>query len=141
MCVERCDAGNPRERQGSNADRGCHRLVQMEHVEALSLERAANPEDTARRENDVGKGAVRRNDHRPSDRNHARRGRSVTSEPGVQHAREAARRVVPHDRPCLDSPALEGLGLQLGVLDDRPPEGPGVRDDDAYLHCGTVTGA
>ena len=36
--------------------------------------------------------------------------------------------------PGLDPELAERLRLQLRVLDDRPPEGPGVRDDDADLH-------
>jgi hypothetical protein len=35
---------------------------------------------------------------------------------------------------CLDAEPLQRLGLRLGVLDNRSPKGPGVRDDDPDLH-------
>ena len=54
--------------------------------------------------------------------------------PRMEHAREAARRIVPHDRACLEAALLQRLRLQLGMLDDRSPERPGVGDDDPDLH-------
>src|SRR5581483_4957514 len=62
------------------------------------------------------------------------RRRAVPTVARVQGAREGAGRVVADDDPRLDSTLLERLGLQLRVLVDGPPEGPGERHDDADLH-------
>ena len=59
---------------------------------------------------------------------------TVPAQPRVQDTREAARRVVAHDRARLEPALLQRLRLQLDVFDDRSPERPGVRDDDADLH-------
>src|SRR3954447_21778217 len=77
---------------------------------------------------------IRRNDHRAPDGNHVRRRAPVTPKARMQDAREAAGRIVSHDRPRLDAARLERLRLQLDVLDDRSPEGPRVRRHDADLH-------
>ena len=53
----------------------------------------------------------------------------------MEHAREAARWVVADDRPRIEAVAAKRVRLQLRVLDDRPPKGPRVRDDDAHLHA------
>ena len=132
--VERRDDRNACERQGRDADRRRHRLVQVQDIEALALERAFDRRYGARREDDVRERAVRRHDHGPPDRNHVRRWMPVAAEPRVQHARKAARRVVAHDRARLEAPPLQGVGLELHVLDDRSPERPRVRGDDADLH-------
>ena len=58
----------------------------------------------------------------------------MTADAGVQHARELSRRIVPDQRSRLDAERLQRRGLQLGVLDDSSPEGPGVRNDDSDLH-------
>ena len=111
------------------------------HVEALALERAADPKHRARREDDVRQRSVGRDDHRATDGDDVRRRRVVTPGARMQHTREAAGRVVPDDRARVDAVPAEGLGLELGVLDDGAPEGPRVRDDDAHLHGRTVTGS
>ena len=123
-----------------HAHRGRHRLVDVEEVDALALER---PPDLARRrraEHDVRKRPVRRNDHRPADPDHVRRRRVVPAEPRVQEPGERPRRVVANDRPRFDPEPAQCFRLQLGVLDDGAPEGPGERDDDAQLHRGGVYG-
>ena len=58
----------------------------------------------------------------------------MTAEPRVEHAREAARRVVSHHEPDIVAEPPEGGGLKLGVLDDGSPERPRVRDDDPDFH-------
>src|SRR5439155_20139883 len=52
----------------------------------------------------------------------------------MENAREAPRRVVADDRARMDAVPTQRVGVQLRVLDHHPPEGPGVRDDDAHLH-------
>ena len=42
---------------------------------------------------------------------------------------------VADDRARVDAVPSERVSLQLRVLDDRPPKGPRVRDDDAHLHA------
>ena len=101
---------------------GRHRLVEVEHVEALLLEHALDPEDGARAEDDVRQRAVRGHDHRAPDRDHVRRRVAVAADPGVEGARELTRRVVTHHQPYLVPTRLERLGLELGVLDDGAPE-------------------
>src|SRR5581483_6857046 len=98
------------------------------------LENATDPERRGGAEDDVRQRAVRRHDHRPADRNDLGRRRAVPAVARVQGAREGAGRVVADDDPRLDSTLLERLGLQLRVLVDGPPEGPGERHDDADLH-------
>ena len=66
-------SGSARRDERREADRRRHRLVQVEHVEALALERAPDPEVRARREHDVRQRAVRRHDHRAPDRDDVRR--------------------------------------------------------------------
>ena len=56
-------------------------------------------------------------------------------DPRMEDARELARRVVAHHQPDLVPARLERRGLELGVLDDRPPERPRERHDDADLHA------
>ena len=86
------------ERERGDARRRRHRLVQVQDVEALALERRADAEDRARAEDDVRERAVRGHDHRAADRDHVRRRVAVAAVPRVQHARELAGRVVAHDR-------------------------------------------
>src|SRR5262249_32046816 len=126
--------GYARERQRGDADRRRHRLVQVDDVELLELERPAYRRHRARRQHDVGKRTVCRNDHRAADRNDVRRWMTVPPEPWVQNPREAAGRVVTHDRPRLDPACLQRLRLQPDLLDARAPERPRVRRDDADLH-------
>ena len=80
--------GRLRQRQDGDADRGRHRLVEVEHVEALPLEHAPDPEERARAEHDVRQGAVRRDDHRPADGDHVRRRVAVPAYARVERARE-----------------------------------------------------
>jgi hypothetical protein len=58
----------------------------------------------------------------------------MASEPGVENAREAPRRVVAHHEPDVVSELAKCSGLELGVLDDGSPERPRVRDDDPDFH-------
>ena len=53
----------------------------------------------------------------------------------MEHTREAPGRIVADDRARIDAVSPQSVGLQLRVLDHRPPERPGVRDDDAHLHA------
>ena len=48
----------------------------------------------------------------------------MASEPGVEDAREAPRRVVAHHEPDVVSELAKCGGLELGVLDDGSPERP-----------------
>ena len=77
-----------RHREHRDAGHGRHRLVQVEHVEALPLEHPPDPEDRARAEDDVRQRAVRGHDHRPADRDHVRRRVAVPADAGVEGARE-----------------------------------------------------
>ena len=52
--MERRDERTPGHDERGGADRGRHRLVQVEDVEALALERAPDAEVRARREHDFG---------------------------------------------------------------------------------------
>ena len=137
--VVRRDDRRPREREDRDADRRGHRLVQVEHVELLALEDAADPEDRAGAEHDVRQRAVRRDDHGPSDGDHVRRRITVPPDPGVERSGELTGRVVPHQQPHIVAPRLERGGLELGVLDHRTPERPRERHDDADLHAGSLT--
>ena len=137
--VVRRDDWRPREREDRDADRRGHRLVEVEHVELLALEDAADPEDRAGAEHDVRQRAVRGDDHGPPDRDHVRRRVAVSPDPGVERSRELPGRVVPHDQPHVVAPRLEGGGLELGVLDHRAPERPRERHDDADLHARSLT--
>src|SRR5215217_2605682 len=122
------------ERERGDADRRRDRLVQVQDVKPLLLEHAPDPRNRGGAEDDVRERVVRRDDHRASNRDHVRGRRSVPAETRVQNAREAPRRVVPHDRARLHAQLPEGLRLQLRVLDHRAPEGPRVRDDDPDFH-------
>ena len=119
-----------------------HRLVQVQHVEPLALEHLLHARDRARAEHDVRQRAVGGDDHRAPDRDHVRRRLAVPPVPRMQHAREAPGRVVADHGARLDPVALQRGRLQLGVLGDGAPVGPGVRDDDADLHRAAIlTGA
>jgi hypothetical protein len=134
--MERRHDGCVRHGQGGDArDRG-HRLVQVEDIEALALEQPLDPHDGGRAEDDVGKRAVRRDDHRAPDRDHIRRRAVVPAAARVQQAREGARRVAAADDPHVVPEVAKGLGLAFGVLDDSAPKGPGERDDDPDFHLG-----
>ena len=132
--VERGDERTPGADERRQADRRRHRLVQVEDVEALSLERAHDSKVRAGRQHDVRERAVRRNDHGTADGNHVRRRVAVTADPGMQDARELTRRVVAHDQAHVVATVLECRRLQLRMLDDRAPERPRERDDDPDLH-------
>ena len=129
-------AARPGHRGG--ADDGRHRLVQVQHVEPLALEHLLHARDRARAEDDVRQRAVGGDDHRAPDRDHVRRRLAVPPVPRVQHAREAPRRVVAHHGARLDPVPRERGRLQLGVLGNGAPIGPGVRDDDADLHRAAI---
>ena len=131
--VGRDDRGG-RDREDGDADRRGHRLVQVEEIESLALEHAPDAEERARAEDDVRQRAVRGDDHRAADGDDVRRGLAMTTHPWMEDARELARRVVAHHQPDLVPARLEGPCLELGVLDDRPPERPRERHDDADLH-------
>jgi hypothetical protein len=111
-----------RERRDARSRR--HRLVQVEQVEALGLQHSPDPEDRARAEDDVRQRPVRGHDHGTADRDHLGRRLVVASEPGVEDAREAPRRVVAHHEPDVVSELAKCGGLELGVLDDGSPERP-----------------
>ena len=132
--VERRDERAACADEGGQADRRRHRLVQMEHVEALALERAHGPEERARREHDVRERAVRGHDHRAPHRDDVVRRLAVAPDARVQDPGELARRVVAHHQAHVVAELLERRCLQLRVLDDRTPERPRERDDDPDLH-------
>ena len=134
----RRDDRRGRHREHRDAGHRRHRLVQVEHVEALPLEHAPDPEDRPRAEDDVRQRPVRGHDHRPADRDHVRGRVAVAADPGVQGARELTGWVVAHHQPHLVPARLERLGLQLGMLDDRAPERPRERHHDADLHAGSL---
>ena len=94
------------------ADRRRHRLVQVEHVEALALERPRRSEVRPRREHDVRKRPVRGDDHRAPDRDHVRRRLAVAADARVQHPRELARRVVSHDQAHVVTELFERRRLR-----------------------------
>ena len=125
-------AGRLGERVGGD-DRG-QRLVHMEDVEALLLERTLQARHGPGGQDDVRKGSVGRDDHRPPDRDHVFRRPLVTPLARVEHLRQAPGRVVPDQDPGLVSEVEEGPRLVVGVLGDASPEGPGKRDDDPDLH-------
>ena len=120
--VVRGDDRSRRQGEHRDARHRRHRLVEVEHVEALLLEHALDPEDGARAEDDVRQRAVRGHDHGAPDRDHVRRRVAVAADPGVEGARELTRRVVAHHQPYLVPTRLERFGLELGVLDDGAPE-------------------
>ena len=117
---------------------GRHRLVQVEHVEALPPEHAPDAANRPGAEDDVRERAVRRHDHGPADRDDIRRRVAVAPDPRVQRTRELARRVIAHHQPHLVPARLQRLRLQLGMLDNRAPERPRERHHDADLHGGIV---
>ncbi len=129
------DDRSGRESEDGDARHRGHRLVQMEHVEALLLEHPLDPEDRAWAENDVRERPVRRHDHRATDRDHVRRRITVTADTGMEDTRELTRRVITHHQPYLVPTRLERFGLELGVLDDGAPERPRERHHDADLHA------
>ena len=120
--VVRGDDRSRRQGEHRDARHRRHRLVEVEHLEALLLEHALDPEDGAGAEDDVRQRAVRGHDHRAPDRDHVRRRVAVAADPGVEGARELTRRVVTHHQPYLVPTRLERFGLELGVLDDGAPE-------------------
>ena len=124
-----------RERQRRHADRGGHRLVQVEHVEALLAQRLAHAEDRPGRENDVRQGAVRRDDDRATDRDDPRRQVAVAAAPGVQETRHRSRWVVTHQDPDVVAAVAQGVRLVFGMLHDAAPVRPREGDDDADLHA------
>jgi hypothetical protein len=73
--------------------------VQVQDVEALALEHAADPEERAWREHDVRQRPVRGHDHGAPDRDHLRRRVAVPAHARVQRTGELAGRVVAHDQP------------------------------------------
>ena len=127
-----------REREDGDADGRGHRLVEVEHVEPLALEHAPDAEDRPRAEHDVGQRAVRRDDHRAADGDDVRRRVAVTADARVERTGELAGRIVAHHQPDVVPTGLERGGLKLRVLDDRPPERPRERHDDADLHAGSL---
>ena len=134
--VVRGDDRRLREREHRDADRRGHRLVQMEDVEPLALEHAPDAEERARAEDDVGERAVRGHDHGAADGDHVRRRGAVAPDTRVERARELPGRIVAHHEPHVVAARLERRCLELCVLDDRPPERPRERHDDADLHVG-----
>ena len=133
--MEGRDEGDPRERQCRHADRRRHRLVHVDDVEPFALEESPDPEDRARAQDDVGKRAVRRDDHRAADGDHVRGRTLVPPAPRVQCVGKPPGRIVADDDPRLDAEPLERAGLVLRVFGDTAPERPGVRDDDPDLHA------
>ncbi len=133
--VERRDERTSCPDERGQADRRRHRLVQVEDVEALALERADDPKVRAGRQHDVRERAVRRNDHGTADGYHVRRRLPVAADARVQDARELTRWVVAHDQAHVVATLLECRRLQLCMLDDRAPERPRERDDDPDLHA------
>ena len=105
--MERRDERRAGEDERRSTDRGRHRLVQMEHVETLALEHAADPAEGTGREDDVRQRAVRRHDDRAPHRYDVRRRLVVAPDARVQHARELPRRVVAHDEPYVVAERLE----------------------------------
>ena len=134
--MERRHTWHTCEGECGDADRGGHRLVQVDDIEALPRKSAPDCRYGARRENDVGKASVGRDDHRAPNGDHVRRRMAVPAQARVQDPREASGWVVAHDRARLDPESAERIRLQLSVLDHRPPEGPRIRNDDAHLHRG-----
>ena len=65
----------------------------------LAFERRPDPKDRPRAQDDVRQRPVRRDDDGAADRDHVRRRGARPAHPRVQHARELARWIVPHDRP------------------------------------------
>ena len=135
--VMRPDHRSVEQRERGDARRRRHRLVQVEDVEALPREHTPDPRDRARAEDDVRQRPVRGHDHRPADRDHLRRRVPVPADTRVQDARELAGRIVAHDQAHVVAELAQGGGLQLRMLHDRAPEGPGERDDDAHFHLRT----
>ena len=129
------DDGRGGHREHRDAGHRRHRLVQMEQVEALTLEHAPDPEDRPRADDDVRQRPVRRHDHRAADRDHVRGRIAVAADPGVQDTRELPGWVVAHHQAHLVPARLERLGLEFGMLDDRAPERPRERHHDADLHA------
>ncbi len=113
----------------------CHRLVQVEHIEALPFEHAPDPEDRPRAEDDVRQRAVRRHDHGAPDRDHVGGGDAVPTDPRVERTRELPGWVIAHHQAYLVSARLQRFGLELGMLDDGAPERPRERHHDADLHA------
>ena len=128
--------GHLRDGERGHADPRRHRLVQVDDVEALlARARAAADRQHSRREHDVRQRAVRRDDHRPADRDDVVRRLAVAPVPRVQRPRERPRRVVADDRPRLDAEPAQRLRLELRVLVDCAPERPREGHDDADLHA------
>ena len=100
----------------------------------LAAQRAADARHGARAEDDVRQRTVRRDDHRAADRNDVRRRPVVATCSRVEHERERARRIVPHDETRLHAEFLERARLVLRVLGHAAPERPRVGDDDPDLH-------
>jgi hypothetical protein len=71
--MERPDDRTTRNGERCDVDRRRQRLMHMEDVELLALERGPHAEERARAEDDVRQRSVRRHDHRAADRDHIRR--------------------------------------------------------------------
>ena len=96
--VERRDGRPAPQRDGGDADRGRHRLVHVDHVEALALEDPLDAPRRRRAEHDVRQRAVRRDDHGAPDGEHVLRRIRVPAEARMQHVRERAGRIVARSR-------------------------------------------
>ncbi len=94
--VEGRDERAARADERRQADRRRHRLVEVQHVEALALERTHRPEVRTRREHDVRKRSVCGDDDGASHGDDVRGRLPMAPDARVQHARELARRIVSH---------------------------------------------
>ena len=123
------------ERECGHADRGRHRLVQVEDVELLLDEGAPYAIDRTRREDDVRQRPVRRHDDRAADGDDPVGQLAVSARAGMQKPCEPAGRIVAHQDLHVVTPPPERGRLVLRVLDDTAPVRPRERDDDADLHA------
>jgi hypothetical protein len=122
--MERADERRASHRQRPRADHRGHRLVQVEDVEAVRGEDAAQPHDRPRAQDDVRQRSVRRHDDRAADRYDVVRRRLVPAGAGMQHPRERPRGIVTAQDPGVVAELDQRPRLMIRVLDHAAPERP-----------------